>query len=47
MVGDMGHMVSLINPAPGTDNTEPVIQIPVGLPGLERGRHVKKRWFQT
>ena len=42
MVGDMGHMGGLINPAPGEDNTEQVFQIPVGLPSLERGRRVKK-----
>ena len=40
MKGDMGH--GLINPATGADNTEPVFQIPVGLPSLERGRRVKK-----
>ena len=28
--------------APGADDTEPVIQVPVGLPCLERGRHAKK-----
>ena len=38
----MGHMGGLINSAPGMDNTEPVFQIPVGLPSLERGRGVKK-----
>ena len=27
----------------GADNTEPVFQIPVGLPSLERGRHAKKK----
>ena len=42
MVGDMGHMDGLITPALGADNTEPVFQIPVGLPSLERGRRVKK-----
>ena len=43
MEGDTGHMGGLISPlAPGADNTEPVFQIPVGLPSLERGRHVKK-----
>ena len=30
-------------PAPGAENTEPVIQIPVGLLSLERGRRSKKR----
>ena len=39
----MGHMGGLINSRAGADNTEPVFQIPVGLPGLERGRRVKKR----
>ena len=39
----MGHTGGLINPAPGADNTEPVFQILVGLPNLERGRRVKKR----
>ena len=43
MEGDMGHMGGLINPAPGADNTEPVFQIPVGLPSLKRGRSVKKQ----
>ena len=43
MEGDMGLKGGLINPAPGTDNTEPVFQIPVGLPSLVRGRRVKKR----
>ena len=38
-----GFMGGLITPAPGADNTEPVFQIPVGLPSLERGRRVKKR----
>ena len=38
----MGHMGGLINPRPGADNTEPVFQIPVGLPSLKRGRCVKK-----
>ena len=38
----MGHTGSLINPAPGADNTEPVFQISVGLPSLERGLRVKK-----
>ena len=42
----MGHMGGLINPAPGAEDAEPVIQIPVGLPCLERGRLVKKNfWF--
>ena len=41
----MGHMGGLINPAPGVDNTEPVFQIPVGLPSLERGRHKKGSLF--
>ena len=38
----MGHMGGLITPAPGADNTEPVFQIPAGLPSLKRGRLVKK-----
>ena len=42
MEADMGNMGGLINPAPGADNTEPVFQIPVGLPSLERGCRVKK-----
>ena len=41
----MGHMGSLINPALGEDNTEPLFQILVGLPSLKRGRRVKKVWF--
>ena len=38
----MGHKGGLITPAPGADNTEPVFQIPVGHPNLERGRRVEK-----
>ena len=44
MTGDMGHKDGLKKPAPGADNTEPVFQIPVGLPSLERGCHVKKNY---
>ena len=47
MVGDMGHMGGLINHAPGADNTEPVFQIPVGLPNLERGRRDKKGTYYS
>ena len=35
--GVAGHTGDLINPACGVNNAEPVIQIPVGLPCLERG----------
>ena len=38
----MGHTGGLINPAPGTKDAKPDIQIPVGITCLERGRLVKK-----
>ena len=38
----MGHKGGLITPAPGAENAEPVVQIPVGLPCLGRGRCNKK-----
>ena len=38
----MGHTGGLINPAPGVEDAELVIQIQMGLPCLERGRLVKK-----
>ena len=37
-----GELRKVWTGAPGADNTEPVFQIPVGLPSLERGRRVKK-----
>ena len=38
----MGHKGGLINPPPGAEDGEPVIQIPVGLPCLKRG-HLEKK----
>ena len=43
----MGHMGGLKKTRPEADNTEPVFQIPVGLPSLERGRHVKKNLMEN
>ena len=43
MDGDMGPTGGLINRRPWRKDAEPVIQTPVGLPCLERGRLVKKR----
>ena len=31
------------NPAPGAENTDPIVQKAVGLPSLERGRRVNKK----
>ena len=50
MAGGVGHTGGLTNPAPGAEDAEPVILIPVGLPCLERGRLSKKKsdsesWF--
>ena len=42
MAGDMRHKGGLKKTAPGADNSEPIFQIPVGLPSLVRGRRVKK-----
>ena len=42
MAGGVGHTGGL-TPAPGTEDAEPVIIIPVGLPCLERGRLYKKK----
>ena len=42
MVGDMGLTSGLKKSAPGVEDAEPVFQIPVGLPCLERGRLIKK-----
>ena len=42
MAGGVGHTGGLTNPAPGAEDAEPVFLIPVGLPCLERGRHIKK-----
>ena len=39
MEGGVGHMGGLTNPAPGAEDAEPVILIPVGL---KRGRLLKK-----
>ena len=36
-------MGGLKKPRPGAENTEPVFQIPVGLPSLERGRRIQKK----
>ena len=41
-MGGVGHTGDLTNPRPGAEDAEPVIQIPVGLPCLKRGRLVKK-----
>ena len=42
MAGGMGHTGGLTNPAPGVEDAEPVILIPVGLSCLKRGRLLKK-----
>ena len=46
MVGDMGHMGGLINPASGTDNTEQVFQIQVGLPKSNKRALCQKKAYQ-
>ena len=44
MAGGVGHMGGLTNPpAPGAEDAEPVILIPVGLPCLKRGRLYQKK----
>ena len=43
MAGAMGHTCGLINPAPGAENAEPVLLIPVGLPCLKRGRLLQRK----
>ena len=39
----MGHTGGIITSAPGAEDAEPVIQILVGLPCLERGCLVKRK----
>ena len=41
----MAKIKSIYKGIVGTEDAEPVIQIPVGLPCLERGRLVKKGNF--
>ena len=42
MEGGVGHTGVLTKPAPGAEHAKPVIQIPVGLPCLERGHLFQK-----
>ena len=46
MVGGVGHTDGLKKTAPGADDAEPVILIPVGLPCLKRGRLYKNTYIQ-
>ena len=50
MAGGVGHTGSLTKtPVSAEEDAETVIQIPVGLPCLERGRRNKKsymKWFE-
>ena len=39
----VGHTGGLTNPASGAEDADPVFLIPVGLPGLKRGRLSQKR----
>ena len=43
MIGDVGHKGGLTNPRPWRGQCRTGFSIPVGLPSLARGRHVKKK----
>ena len=43
-MGDVERKGGLKKTAPGAENAKPVFQIPVGLPCLVSGRHVKKTY---